>query len=78
MWLEWLAPWTSYRSEVEDSLDLGNRVVVLVRDYGRRTPDAPEIEQISAAVWTLDDGKVSDVAFYPDRAAALKAVGLEE
>src|SRR5437870_686974 len=36
LWLEWLTPWTSYRAEVEEVIDLGDDVLVLVRDFGRR------------------------------------------
>jgi ketosteroid isomerase-like protein len=32
---------------------------------------------IAAAVYTVRDGKVARVEFYPDRAVALKAAGLE-
>ena len=77
-WLEWLGPWVSYRSDLDQLIDAGDRVVALVRDYERRAPDDPEVEMIAAAVWTLRDGKVARVEFYADRAAALKAVGLAE
>ena len=77
-WLQWLAPWESYRAEVEEAIDLGERVVLLIRDYGRRTRDAHEVAITSAAVWTVHEGKVTRAEFYADRAEALKAVGLEE
>src|SRR5262245_37954833 len=35
-WLEWLAPWESYRVEVQDVIDADDDVVVLVRDFARR------------------------------------------
>lgn len=35
-WLDWLAPWVQYRTEVENVLDAGDRVLVLTRDFGRR------------------------------------------
>jgi hypothetical protein len=31
-WLQWLAPWESYRSEVEEAIDLGDTVLLLIRD----------------------------------------------
>ena len=77
-WLQWLAPWESYRAEVEEAIDLGERVVLLIRDYGRRTSDMHEVAITSAAVWTVHEGKVTRAEFYADRAEALKAVGLEE
>jgi ketosteroid isomerase-like protein len=74
-WLEWLAPWASYRSDLDQLVDAGDRVVALVRDFGRRAPDGPEVEMIAAAVWTVREGKVARVEFYTDRAAALEAAG---
>ena len=78
LWLEWLAPWRSYRTDVEETIDLGDKVVVLVRDFARRAGGAPEVALTSAAVWTVRDGKVARVEFCADRDTALKAVGLEE
>jgi ketosteroid isomerase-like protein len=77
-WLAWLAPWESYRTEVEEAIDLGDRVVLLIRDFGRRAGDIHEVAQHSAAVWTLRKRRVARIDFYLDRAEALKAVGLEE
>jgi len=76
-WGDWLAPWVSYRSVIEELRDVGERVVVLVRDYARREPGTPEIGQIAAAVWTIRDAKVARAEFYAHRSEALKAVGLE-
>jgi ketosteroid isomerase-like protein len=36
------------------------------------------VDLISAAVWTVRDGKIAHVDFYLNRPDALKAVGLEE
>jgi ketosteroid isomerase-like protein len=77
-WLDWLDPWESYRTEVEDVIDAGDEVVVLVRDYGRRAGMAVEVSVVSAAVWTVRDGKIAGVAFYLNRSKALEAVGLSE
>jgi hypothetical protein len=35
-WLDWLAPWASYRAEIEELIDLGDRVVSVLCDYARR------------------------------------------
>jgi ketosteroid isomerase-like protein len=75
-WLDWLAPWVQYRTEVEDVLDAGDRVLVLTRDFGRREGSTQEVELLGAAVWTIRNGKIVRAEFYPDRAEALEAVGL--
>jgi ketosteroid isomerase-like protein len=78
-WRDWLAPWASYRSEIEELIDVEEHVVAVVRDYGRREPDAPEVGLQAAAVWTVRDGRVVRAEFYPSgRAEALVSVGLAE
>jgi ketosteroid isomerase-like protein len=76
--LDWLAPWESYRSELERTVDLGGRVVALYRAFGTREGSAHEIESRNAWIWTFRDGKVLRITGYADAADALKAVGLEE
>jgi hypothetical protein len=76
-WLDWLAPWASYRTEIERLIDLGERVVTVVRDYARRQPGAPEVDFLGATIWTVRDGRVVRVDFYAGgRAEALASVGL--
>jgi hypothetical protein len=78
-WLDWLAPWASYRTETEEVIDLGDRVVSVLCDYARREPDAPEVALKSAAVWTVHDGRIVRAEFYVGgRDEALKAAGLAE
>ena len=78
MWLEWLAPWTTYRTETEDVIDLGDRVLVLVHAFGRLEGSQGEVENTSASLWTVRDRKIARVEFYVDHTEALKAVGLQE
>jgi ketosteroid isomerase-like protein len=77
-WLDWLEPWVTYRSTIEELIDAGDRVVNLVRDYGRREGMDEEVELIGAAIWTIREGKVARCDAYVDRAEALKAAGLSE
>ena len=78
MWLEWLAPWKTYRVETEEVIDLRDRVLVLVHAFGRLEGSQGEVENTSASLWTVRDRKIARVEFYVDRAEALKAVGLEQ
>jgi ketosteroid isomerase-like protein len=78
-WLDWLAPWASYRTEIEEMIDLGDRVVSVICDYARREPDAPEVALKSAVVWTVRDGRIVRAEFYAGgRDEALAAIGLAE
>jgi hypothetical protein len=77
-WLDWLTPWATYRTEIRDVIDCGERILVLVLDFARREGTADEIKLFGSAVWTVRDGKIAHVQFCPDRTEALKAVGLEE
>jgi ketosteroid isomerase-like protein len=77
-WAEWLEPWDSYRTEIEDVIDAGDDVLVLARDYGRRAGGTAEVSVVGAAVWTVRDGKITRARFYLTRQDALTAVGLRE
>ncbi len=77
-YLDWLAPWATYRVEIEEAIDLGDRVLLLNRGFGRREGSQAEVENAAAALWTVRDGKIARADFYADRAEALKAVGLAE
>ncbi len=34
LWLDWLAPWANYRGGIEKCIDLGERVLTLIRAFG--------------------------------------------
>jgi ketosteroid isomerase-like protein len=75
-WLDWLKPWLVYRSEVEKAIDCGDRVLLLVRDFGRKKGSDVEVRSNNAAIWTVRDGRIARAEFYTDRREARKAVGL--
>jgi ketosteroid isomerase-like protein len=74
--LDWLAPWDTFRSRVEQTIDDGEHVVTIFRQSARR--GGSELEATAAWVWTIKDGKVARIIGYADPGEALKAVGLEE
>lgn len=77
-WLEWMEPWASYRTEIERFVDLGDRVLVLIRDYGRYEPGGPEAQLTGGAIWTVRDRKVIRAEFYADREEGLRAAGVTD
>ena len=75
-WLDWLEPWATYRVTIDELIEVGERVVVLSRNYGRRKDVEGEVELIAAATLTFKDGKIARWEDYADRDAALEAAGL--
>ena len=77
MWLDWLAPWASYHVQVDEMIELGDSVVVFVRDRALRDGMEVEVELISGSLWSFRRGKIVRVEFYANRAELREAVGLE-
>jgi hypothetical protein len=57
MWIDWLEPWASYHVQVDEMIEVGDSVVVLVRDRARRHGLEAEVELISGSLWTFANGK---------------------
>ncbi len=72
----WLGTWEDYRQELEEIIDTpGDEVIVLVREFGRGKGSGIEVERPTAGMWTIRDRKAVRIRFYPDRDAALEALG---
>jgi hypothetical protein len=59
-------------------IDVGEHVVVLLRNHGRRENMETEVELIGATILTFREGKLARWGDYAERAAAFEAVGLSE
>jgi ketosteroid isomerase-like protein len=77
LWLDWLEPWTSYHTAVEELIDAGDQVLALIRDHGQRADTDAEIELTASSVWEIRGGKIVRVAFYTDRDDAFEAAGVK-
>ena len=75
-WLDWLAPWAEYRTEVNEAIDCGERVLLLQSSRGRLEGSTKEVRLAPAVVYTVRDGKIARFEPYADPADALEAVGL--
>ena len=71
-WADWLAPWAEYRQEVWKRLDLGDRVLLLFHDYGRRKDSSHEIRSETAGIWTVREGRLARMEFFLTPAEALR------
>ena len=73
------SPWASLRFDPEHYCDVDDqRVLVLVRTIQIGRASGVTLETRGAQEFTFDDGLLTRYKVYPDRAEALKAVGLEE
>ncbi len=68
----------SVRFESEGMWDAGADVVVLMRIIATGRATAIEVQQQSASVWTIRNGKVARIRMHKSPAAALAAVGLAQ
>jgi ketosteroid isomerase-like protein len=76
IWEEWAGTFDELRAEVSEYIDAGDSVVCVTRWYGRGKASGLVIDQSQADVFELRQGKIVRVTLaYPDKAAALEAVG---
>jgi ketosteroid isomerase-like protein len=75
----WLEAFDNLRWEPEDFFDTGgDRIVVFVRQTSRGRQSGAEVAVHVAHLWTMRNGKAVRWQGFPERAAALEAVGLSE
>lgn len=64
--------------ELDELIDAGEAVISVVTVRGRGKTSGIDTEQGMAAVWTVSEGKVVRVVWFPTREEALEAAGLRE
>lgn len=74
--LDWTAPWSNYRTEVDEAIDCGERVVLIAPSFGCLPGSTQEIRLEGANLWTLCHGKIARV-YHSTRADIFKVVGLK-
>ncbi len=77
-WRDWTAPWATYRTEIDETIDLGDRVFVRFHDFARLKGTTEELNQTPGNIWTVRDGKIARAEFYVNWRDALEAAGLRE
>jgi ketosteroid isomerase-like protein len=72
----WFESWEWMRVEVEDIVQTGDKVVVMVNQRAKGRGSAIELELRAGSVYTIRDGKVILLELFTSQAAALEAAGL--
>jgi hypothetical protein len=73
--LDWTAPWATYRTEVEEPIDCGERVVVSAPSFGCLPGSEKEIRLDGANVWTVTERTIARI-YHSTKADAFKLVGV--
>jgi ketosteroid isomerase-like protein len=78
-WLEdWGAAWAEYSFELQEFIDAGDSVVVVILVKARGLSSGVEIERQDGLVYGFRDGKIVRLDYYNSRQQALETVGLAE
>ena len=75
----WVGRWAEYRFEVEDIIDAGDRVLMIIQEFGRGEGSGVEVNQHTFWVQTMRGGKIVHTRLFVDREQALegrRAVGV--
>jgi ketosteroid isomerase-like protein len=76
LWLDWLEPWATYHTTVEELIDLDDRVVAFGRDRATREDSERTFDLVSGSIWQFRDGRLVRAEFFRDRDEALRAAGV--
>ena len=78
-WREWLEAWENYEDTVHELIDAGALVIAIVTTRARGRASGVVLELTGyAGVWTIRNGKVVRVAWFPSREEAFEAAELRE
>jgi ketosteroid isomerase-like protein len=73
---EWHEAWESIDYSFEELIDAGEQVVSVVTRRARGRASGADVEWHLALVWTLREGRVTRLVWFPTRTDALAAAGL--
>ena len=79
-WRNWLSAWSELRFEIQEIVDAGDEVVLLIsnqRQWGRHSGLETEFTPYGM-VFTFRDGLVVRWRNFPDQRSALEAAGLSD
>ena len=75
---EYYEAWETLDNDCKELIAAGEHVVSVSNQRGRGRASGIEVEWSQYAVWTIREGKIVRVAWFPSRGEALEAAGLQE
>jgi ketosteroid isomerase-like protein len=73
----WLDTWELYRTQPEEFIEAGDQVVAFVQLQARGKGSRFDIEDETADVFTVRDGKIGSLRLFVDRRQALQAADVK-
>jgi ketosteroid isomerase-like protein len=71
--------WEGWENVCEELIDAGDQVISVSSARGRGRTSGLEVEwKEEAGIWTVREGRIVRVVWFPSRAEALEAAGLSE
>jgi ketosteroid isomerase-like protein len=67
--------WNDYTQDVKEMIDVGDDVVVVLREHARLRNSDTDLEREVAAVWTIENGRRVRFRAYASREDAMRALG---
>jgi ketosteroid isomerase-like protein len=77
-WRDALSVFAEADLEVDELIDAGDQVVAVTRERGVGRGSGIPVGSTAVSVWTLANGKVTQVQVFDERQEALEAAGLRE
>jgi ketosteroid isomerase-like protein len=71
----WTGAFADFAFEVEELIDAGDSVVMVLRQVGRGKGSEASVEMKMAWLYTVQDGRIVRVNMFADREEALAAAG---
>jgi len=78
MWRRYWGTWADYSLQLEEAVDAGDKVVIVMRESGTGKGSGIALERTWANVWTLRAGKLVRLRLFETKEQALEAAGLSE
>jgi ketosteroid isomerase-like protein len=75
---DWVEAWDDWELEIEELLDVDDKVVAIMHQHGRAKATGLPVDMTLAQVWTIRDGKEVRMEMYANPGEALEAAGLSE
>jgi ketosteroid isomerase-like protein len=70
--------WLDYRAEIQETIDVGDDVIVVLRETARLRGSDTGLDRELVQVWTIRNGLAVSHRVFPTKAEALDATGLSE